>query len=172
MLNWLPWLLMMKRPGHKFTRRNMYKVLNPPLMNGAGQHQDGDSLIKNRYSDDSSSDGFNSKPNEKEEQKLGRVHRLHSATVESRLLMCLENASTNAHLMDQGAMGMLLTMQQIYSEVKFIAKRMEREDEIQDAKNDWRFAAMVVDRLCLILFTGLIILSTCGIFFAAPYLVA
>lgn len=175
MLNWLPWLLMMKRPGHKFTRHSLYKVLHKPSANGTGQYLDGDSLMRNmRFSDDNSYVGFNSsKPTEKEEeQPFGRVKRVFSADLETRLVSCLQNASTNPQLMDQGSLSMLLTMQQIYSEVKFIARRMEREDEVQEAKNDWRFAAMVVDRLCLVLFTGLIILSTCGIFFAAPYLVA
>ncbi len=34
--------------------------------------------------------------------------------------------------------------------------------------NDWRFAAMVVDRICLILFSTFLVASTLGLFFRAP----
>jgi len=137
---------------------------------------DGDSLVGNSHLNDSPHLGYSnqkitSNGTPPDEKPLGRVRRYYSTDIETRLLNCLHNAAANPN-MDQSSLSLLLTMQQIHSEVKFIARRMEREDEIQEAKNDWRFAAMVVDRLCLYLFTALIILSTCGIFFAAPHLVA
>ncbi|KIH51584.1 hypothetical protein ANCDUO_18329 [Ancylostoma duodenale] len=45
-------------------------------------------------------------------------------------------------------------------------------DREEQASNNWKFAAMVVDRLCLYVFTLFILASTIGIFSSAPYLVA
>lgn len=41
-------------------------------------------------------------------------------------------------------------------------------DVDEDAIADWKFAAMVVDRVCLIVFSAFIVASTCGIMFSAP----
>ncbi|VDK83035.1 unnamed protein product [Cylicostephanus goldi] len=49
---------------------------------------------------------------------------------------------------------------------------MVEADREEEAANNWKFAAMVVDRLCLYLFTVFILASTVGIFSSAPYLVA
>jgi len=38
----------------------------------------------------------------------------------------------------------------------------------RDEVNDWRFAAMVVDRLCLCLFTVFTVVSTLTILLSAP----
>ncbi|VDM17328.1 unnamed protein product [Wuchereria bancrofti] len=53
-----------------------------------------------------------------------------------------------------------------------ITKRM-MDAEKDDAKaNNWKFAAIVVDRLCLYIFTIFIIASSCGILLSAPYFIA
>lgn len=59
-------------------------------------------------------------------------------------------------------------MQLIYNELKFIVDRMKQKQREKDIEDDWKFAAMVVDRLCLISFSGFLVISTCGIFFSAP----
>lgn len=48
---------------------------------------------------------------------------------------------------------------------------MEEEREESQATN-WKFAAMVVDRLCLYVFTIFIIATIVGVMMAAPYLIA
>ena len=45
---------------------------------------------------------------------------------------------------------LLLMMQRVIVELKFITSRMVKEDDYEDMENDWKFAAMVVDRLCLV----------------------
>ncbi|CAD6190043.1 unnamed protein product [Caenorhabditis auriculariae] len=66
----------------------------------------------------------------------------------------------------------VLILQRIYHELKIMTKRMIENDREEQAANNWKFAAMVVDRLCLYVFTVFIIASTVGIFWSAPYLVA
>ncbi len=41
-------------------------------------------------------------------------------------------------------------------------------DVDEDAIADWKFVAMVVDRMCLIIFSAFIVGSTCGIMLSAP----
>ncbi|VDM65872.1 unnamed protein product [Strongylus vulgaris] len=53
-----------------------------------------------------------------------------------------------------------------------VTKRMVEADREEQASNNWKFAAMVVDRLCLYIFTMFLLASTVGIFSSAPYLVA
>uniref|UniRef100_A0A1I7XKZ5 Neur_chan_LBD domain-containing protein n=1 Tax=Heterorhabditis bacteriophora TaxID=37862 RepID=A0A1I7XKZ5_HETBA len=74
--------------------------------------------------------------------------------------------------LDIGQQAILLILQRIYHELKIITKRMVESDREEQASNNWKFAAMVVDRLCLYVFTVFIVASTIGIFWSAPYLVA
>lgn len=48
---------------------------------------------------------------------------------------------------------------------------MRQEDEDGDVAKDWKFAAMVVDRLCLIIFTLFTIITTVGILSSAPHII-
>ncbi|KAF8764299.1 Acetylcholine receptor subunit alpha-type like protein [Argiope bruennichi] len=63
-------------------------------------------------------------------------------------------------------------LQSILRELRFITRRMREEDENQEVISDWKFAGMVVDRICLFGFTLFTILSTCVTIFSAPHLVA
>ncbi|KAK5976478.1 hypothetical protein GCK32_005337 [Trichostrongylus colubriformis] len=74
--------------------------------------------------------------------------------------------------LDLGQQATLLLLQRIYHELKVVTKRMVETDREEQASSNWKFAAMVVDRLCLYVFTMFILASTIGIFSSAPYLVA
>lgn len=50
-------------------------------------------------------------------------------------------------------------------------KQLRKEDEENDIANDWKFAAMVVDRLCLIIFTMFTILATIAVLLSAPHII-
>lgn len=47
--------------------------------------------------------------------------------------------------------------------------QLRKEDESGDVTRDWKFAAMVVDRLCLIIFTLFTIIATLAVLFSAPH---
>lgn len=47
---------------------------------------------------------------------------------------------------------------------------MIKEDEAAEKQNEWKFAAMAIDRMCLWLFTIFIFGSACCIFLAGAYL--
>ncbi|XP_063703036.1 neuronal acetylcholine receptor subunit alpha-7-like isoform X2 [Culicoides brevitarsis] len=59
----------------------------------------------------------------------------------------------------------------ILKEIRFITDMMRQEDEDSEVAKDWKFAAMVVDRLCLIIFTLFTIITTVGILTSAPHII-
>lgn len=56
----------------------------------------------------------------------------------------------------------------ILDEVRYIAKRFRDQDEEETLCNEWKFAASVIDRLCLMAFSIFTILCTIAILMSAP----
>ncbi len=59
-------------------------------------------------------------------------------------------------------------LNQILEEVRYIARRFRGQDEEETVCNEWKFAAAVIDRLCLVAFSLFTILCTIGILMSAP----
>lgn len=59
----------------------------------------------------------------------------------------------------------------ILKELRIITDKLRKEDEAAEITNDWKFAAMVVDRLCLIVFTLFTIIATIAVLFSAPHII-
>jgi len=57
----------------------------------------------------------------------------------------------------------------ILVEVQYLTGRLSKEVETQQVCNDWKFAAMVIDRMCLWLFSIFTVISTGAILFSAPH---
>ena len=66
----------------------------------------------------------------------------------------------------------MLLLQRIYSELKVITKQMIESEKDDTASNQWKFAAMVVDRCCLYIFTIFIVVTTIALMMSAPYIIA
>lgn len=62
-------------------------------------------------------------------------------------------------------------LQNILRELQFITNRMKKTDEEADLISDWKFAAMVVDRFCLIVFTMFTIIATVAVLLSAPHII-
>jgi hypothetical protein len=56
----------------------------------------------------------------------------------------------------------------IMTELKFITDYVRREEEEDDISQDWKFSAMVIDRLCLVLFTTMTTIFSYVTLFSAP----
>ncbi|KAJ7998353.1 hypothetical protein DPEC_G00221820 [Dallia pectoralis] len=56
----------------------------------------------------------------------------------------------------------------ILEEVRYIAERFRGQDENETLCNEWKFAASVIDRLCLMAFSLFTVLCTIGILMSAP----
>ncbi|CAJ0563335.1 unnamed protein product, partial [Mesorhabditis spiculigera] len=119
LLEWLPWILMMSRPGHTFRKGCALKDGEPKLKEP--------SLPINRSD-----------------------LPAHQPVYEAQLLL----------------------LHSCYSELKQITAKLEKEAWEERVQNDWRFAAMAVDRACLVMFSLFIVISTLAIMLSAPHLIA
>lgn len=59
-------------------------------------------------------------------------------------------------------------LSKILDEVRYIAKRFHDQDEEESLCSEWKFAASVIDRLCLMAFSMFTVLCTIGILMSAP----
>jgi hypothetical protein len=59
-------------------------------------------------------------------------------------------------------------MRTIITELRFLTGHIRKEEEEDDISQDWKFSAMVIDRLCLILFTIMTVSFSYGTLFSAP----
>jgi nicotinic acetylcholine receptor len=62
-------------------------------------------------------------------------------------------------------------LQAILKELQFITGRMRKADDEAELISDWKFAAMVVDRFCLIIFTMFTIIATVAVLLSAPHII-
>uniref|UniRef100_A0A0K2UQT6 Acetylcholine receptor subunit alphatype acr16like [Musca domestica] n=3 Tax=Lepeophtheirus salmonis TaxID=72036 RepID=A0A0K2UQT6_LEPSM len=62
-------------------------------------------------------------------------------------------------------------LQCILKELKFITNRMKIMDEEEEIMSDWKFAAMVIDRFCLITFTAFTVITTVAVLLSAPHII-
>uniref|UniRef100_A0A9J2PCM7 Neurotransmitter-gated ion-channel ligand-binding domain-containing protein n=1 Tax=Ascaris lumbricoides TaxID=6252 RepID=A0A9J2PCM7_ASCLU len=182
LLNWLPWLLMMRRPGVTAFSCGTLKRLSDTLNGDMDLHvasmeaSDSLSLIRSLKA---------GKPVQHLIEPDGRGVTATPISLSSteQLLMggsLPVNQSSN-HVnevsglisdLHKGVQKACVELRDIAGHMKAMRKRMEEEERDEQAENDWKFAAMVVDRMCLLMFTIFIVASTCGIMFSSPHLIA
>ncbi|TKC37055.1 hypothetical protein EI555_007420 [Monodon monoceros] len=157
LLNWCAWFLRMKRPGedkvrpacqHKQRRCSlasveMSAVAGPPATNG--------NLL---YIGFRGLDSVHCAPTPDSGVVCGRV--ACSPTHDEHLLHCGQPSEGDPDLA------------KILEEVRYIAHRFRCQDESEAVCSEWKFAACVVDRLCLMAFSVFTILCTIGILMSAP----
>lgn len=62
-------------------------------------------------------------------------------------------------------------LQLILHEVRYITDYMKKQQDDQEVINDWKYAAMVVDRFCLLVFTFFTIVATVAVLYSAPHII-
>ncbi|VDK83074.1 unnamed protein product [Litomosoides sigmodontis] len=165
LLYWLPYLLRINRPGVKLS----WKAL-PPLFPCTKPTTHSESLIRNIKEAELNSRSDSLVVDCRICQYISGIYNGKSPiskVINGPALLSQTNPSS-----DIGEQATLLVLQRIYQELKMITRRM-MDAEKDDAKaNNWKFAAIVVDRLCLYIFTIFIVASSCGILLSAPYFIA
>ncbi|KAK6730963.1 hypothetical protein RB195_007437 [Necator americanus] len=53
--------------------------------------------------------------------------------------------------------------------IEYITDHLRQDEEYKMYRDDWKYVAMIIDRLLLYVFFGITIGGTCGILFSAPY---
>ncbi|KAK0162376.1 hypothetical protein PV327_008720 [Microctonus hyperodae] len=158
LLQWLPWILRMERPGKKITRKTI--LLNSKMREMERQNKTSMSLIANVLD---MNDDYRLRPpitNISSTYTRTPAHETpgRPATVED----------TTATLPLNGTQSEL---QRILKELQFITKRMKRGECDSETISDWKFAAMAVDRLCLIVFTLFTLIATIAVLLSAPHII-
>ena len=59
-------------------------------------------------------------------------------------------------------------LKSIMIDISNISNKIKDDDEEGDLSLDWKFAAMVLDKLCLYVFAILTVVLTCGILMSSP----
>ena len=84
----------------------------------------------------------------------------------------LHHASSTSQLMQSNACtSNTRELQCILKEIRYMTNRLKLKDEEDEVVSDWKFAAMVIDRFCLITFTTFTIITTVAVLLSAPHIV-
>ena len=68
-------------------------------------------------------------------------------------------------------LGVIRELGLILKELRVITDKIKDDEDSAVFENDWKFAAMVLDRLCLIFFTAFTIIATIATLLAAPHII-
>lgn len=166
LLNWCAWFLRMKRPGEERVRS---------ACNNKGPRSSLTSMELNASAPASTSQSNNGNMLYVGVRGLESISYSTAATSPDSGVLCgrlVARAGEEEMLLPGGQASpvgtMELEMAKILDEVRFIAKRFRDQDEHESVCNEWKFAASVIDRLCLMAFSLFTILCTIGILMSAP----
>ncbi|XP_050425041.1 neuronal acetylcholine receptor subunit alpha-7-like isoform X1 [Adelges cooleyi] len=80
-------------------------------------------------------------------------------------------ARGGAHAATVSCLGPHRELSLILKELRTITDKLRKEDVDEDITNDWKFAAMVIDRMCLYLFTFFTVAATIAVLMSAPHVI-
>ncbi|CAJ0942705.1 unnamed protein product, partial [Mesorhabditis belari] len=155
-LEWLPWFLMMERPGKKFAR--------PPQLQGCRCETFEDIREKSHRGSSITSKNIDSKSSTEESERL---------KASSEDLIEETNWTENPrYVIPQYSLDectpMEISLREIADNLKFIRKKFEEEEAEEEEESDWKFMAMALDRFFLFLFTGAYIFISLAMVIATP----
>ncbi|XP_070686068.1 neuronal acetylcholine receptor subunit alpha-7a isoform X1 [Pempheris klunzingeri] len=164
LLDWCAWFLRMKRPGEERVRsachnrapRSSLTSMELTASASASQSTNGNMLyvgIRGLESIHYSTAAASPDSEVLCGRLLGRPN-------EEEMLLPTAQSSTVGNVEPELA--------KILDEVRYIAKRFHDQDKNESVCNEWKFAASVIDRLCLMAFSLFTILCTIGILMSAP----
>lgn len=147
---WLAWILRMKRPGRDISRKKLAQ--GSKMRDMELRERSSKSLLANvlDLDDDFRSTGNNSTHN-------------------------YSNNTSHCNKIDEPSFDTVMypgrsELRDILRELRFLTQKIKKDEDFAEECNDWKFAAMVIDRLCLWMFTFFTVVSTCGILFSAPHI--
>ncbi|XP_043950256.1 acetylcholine receptor subunit alpha-type acr-16 isoform X8 [Drosophila biarmipes] len=150
-LQWLPWILRMGRPGRKITRKTI--LLSNRMKELELKERSSKSLLANVLDID---DDFRHTISGSQ-TAIGSSASFGRPTTVEEHHTAIGCNHKDLHL--------------ILKELQFITARMRKADDEAELIGDWKFAAMVVDRFCLIVFTLFTIIATVTVLLSAPHII-
>ncbi|XP_070505039.1 neuronal acetylcholine receptor subunit alpha-7 isoform X3 [Chironomus tepperi] len=152
-LQWLPWILRMSRPGKKITRKTI--MLSNRMKELELKERSSKSLLANVLDID---DDFR------------HVSGMTGSTTAIGSTAFTRPTTIDDHNSISGGCTHK-DLHYILKELQFITARMKKADDEAEIVSDWKFAAMVVDRFCLFVFTLFTIIATVTVLLSAPHII-
>jgi len=162
-LQWIPWILRMARPGEKITRKTI--MMHNKMKELDLKEKSSKSLLANVLDMD---DDFvptsgmphnHHQPGQQNLQKNGGFIRVSGSVTGN------DSLDSNYPTTVPRELSLIL------KEIKVITDKIRDDEESSALEGDWKFAAMVLDRLCLITFTLFTIVATLAVLAAAPHVI-
>jgi len=162
-LQWMPWILRMSRPGEKITRKTIQ--VQKKMKELDKKEMKSKSLLANVLDMD---DDFHSS------SMPHSVHPYNPNNTKPTLSnVCLTRSTSNLPSYEENTASHPLQreLNLILKEIKVITDKIKGDDESGEVEADWKFAAMVLDRLCLCCFTAFTVIATLAVLAAAPHVI-
>ncbi|XP_064092186.1 neuronal acetylcholine receptor subunit alpha-7-like isoform X4 [Macrobrachium nipponense] len=158
LLQWLPWILRMSRPGKKITRKTI--MMNNKMRELELKERSSKSLLANVLDIDDDI---------RQIQAMGTGTPSHNGGYPRLVGRSYEEGGPIMTPHSSFCFNNTRELQSILRELRYITCQMRNEEEILDIVIDWKFAAMVVDRFCLITFTLYTVVATVVVILSAPH---
>lgn len=160
LLQWLPWILRMSRPGKKITRKTI--MMNNKMRELELKERSSKSLLANVLDIDDDIRQIHAMTTGTPSHNggcprlVGRSYEEGGPIITPHSAFCFNNTRE---------------LQSILRELRYITGTMRNREEENEIVVDWKFAAMVVDRFCLITFTTYTVISTVVVILSAPHII-
>ncbi|XP_037798442.1 acetylcholine receptor subunit alpha-type acr-16-like [Penaeus monodon] len=166
LLQWLPWILRMNRPGKKITWKTI--MMSNKMREMELKERSSKSLLANVLDIDDDirqiqamgtttpTGGARGTPshNGGHPRLLGRSYEEGGPLMTPHSSFCFNNTRE---------------LQNILRELRHITNQMRSDEDDMEVILEWKFAAMVVDRFCLITFTLYTVVSSIVVLLSAPH---
>lgn len=166
LLQWLPWILRMNRPGKKITWKTI--MMSNKMREMELKERSSKSLLANVLDIDDDirqiqamgtgtpTGGARGTPshNGGYPRLLGRSYEEGGPLMTPHSSFCFNNTRE---------------LQNILRELRHITNQMRSDEDDMEVILEWKFAAMVVDRFCLITFTLYTVVSSIVVLLSAPH---
>jgi len=170
-LQWIPWLLRMSRPGEKFTLKtiqiqNKMKEIDPPSKSLLANVLDMDDDFKTSPTLPPASAHFS--------PQLNNHISLNNQLSQKNGVGLFRSPSDLPYFEEKLTplpSGAVRELTLILKELRVITEKIRSDDEADNTRCDWKFAAMVLDRLCLIIFTLFTVIATVLLLVSAPHVI-
>jgi len=168
-LQWLPWALRMTRPGVKITKKSI--MMGKKMRELEAKEIGSKSVLSGALDMEDDFRGSGSAGNFAAPSKTGYVNLVAKV---ARVTIKPPPPSLPSYEDAQGTIYPTAVHRElglILKEIKVVTDKMREDDEASAVEGDWKFAAMVLDRLCLVLFTIFTALATIIVLMAAPHVI-
>lgn len=169
-LQWIPWILRMARPGEKITRKTI--MMQNKMKELDLKEKSSKSLLANVLDMDDDfvpSTHIHAHHNTNSQNNVNNVGNPTKNGGFIRVSGQVPSQEENVNTTYPSGVPRELSL--ILKEIKVITDKIRDDEESSAIESDWKFAAMVLDRLCLITFTLFTIVATLAVLAAAPHVI-